>query len=66
MNETDAWKNFVTTGSVIDYLRYSSIKNGKESDIPQGAANENKHRRTDYTRTEYSGTGQIGNGINKK
>lgn len=31
MNVYDAWQNFLDTGSVIDYLRYSALKNSRES-----------------------------------
>ena len=65
MNESDAWKNFITTGSVADYLKYASIKHGNEN-YPQEAENEVQHRRTGYSGTEYSGTGQINNCFNKK
>lgn len=52
MDEKTAWANFVSTGSVIDYLEYREIK---ESHIkpPQEEIYANQHRRTDYHGTEY-------------
>lgn len=66
MDELDAWLNFVTTGSVLDYLKYSSIKNSTQDNNPREEPNEIHHGRTDYTRTEYKGTGQTGNRTDKK
>ena len=68
MNETDAWKNFINSGSIADYLKYASIKNGSVTDEYKASEerNENQHGRTGYQGTEYQGTGQINNGFNKK
>ncbi len=32
MNEKDAWKNFVNSGSVNDYLRYASERSRTNAD----------------------------------
>ena len=50
MNEKDAWENFVSSGSVSDYLRYASIK--EQSELTTDANNEFQHRRTGDKRTE--------------
>lgn len=62
MDEKDAWTNFVATGSVLDYLKYSSIKNGN----PQEAPYESQHGRTDNKRTDYKGAGQTCDRTDKK
>ena len=31
MNIYDAWSDFAESGSIIDYLRYASLKNSKEN-----------------------------------
>ncbi|MDE7390606.1 MAG: hypothetical protein K2M82_06675 [Lachnospiraceae bacterium] len=66
MDEFDAWNNFVTTGSVIDYLKYSSIKNSKDTTNPQEAANEIQYGRAGYSRTDNQGARQACHGFNKK
>lgn len=68
MNETDAWKNFISSGSITDYLKYASIKNNLSTDENKASEdkNENQHGRTGYQGTEYQGAGQINNGFNKK
>ncbi len=30
MQATDAWQQFLQTGSVLDYLRYASLRNARE------------------------------------
>lgn len=56
MDETDAWTAFLETGSVLDYLTYTTIKNsGDFPETPQEAADENHHGRSDYQGTEYRG-----------
>lgn len=66
MNEIDAWKNFITTGSVKDYLTYASIKNSNIARNPQEAVNENQHGRSGYSGTEYKGARQADHCLNKK
>lgn len=56
MDEYDAWNEFFRTGSVMDYLAYSSLKSAREdfySDNPPEDAYELEHRRSDYKGTEY-------------
>lgn len=55
MDENTAWTNFVSTGSVRDYLTYCEVKLG----YPQGYYNhnteaiyENRHGGTDTDRTD--------------
>lgn len=56
MNEYDAWNEFLKTGSVLDYLAYSSMKNARQinddSQMPEDAY-ELEHERSDYKGTEY-------------
>ena len=58
MDENTAWMNFVSTGSVEDYLTYCEAKLG----YPQGyynrtteASYENQYRGPDIDRTDYRG-----------
>lgn len=56
MDEYDAWNEFLKTGSVLDYLAYSSMKNSKQlfdDSQPTEDAYEPEHRRSDYQGTEY-------------
>lgn len=53
MNETDAWVNFTNTGSVLDYLRYTTFRDAVNGFDTQEETNENQHGRTDYKGTEY-------------
>lgn len=62
MDIYDAWSNFLETGSVMDYLRYTSLRDSKSNfpeyyndteDYLQEDDNENLHGRTDNRRTEY-------------
>ena len=62
MDIYDAWSNFIETGSVMDYLRYTSLRDSKSNfpeyyndteDYLQEDDNENLHGRTDNRRTEY-------------
>ena len=56
MDETDAWTAFLKSGSVLDYLTYTSIKNSKDfADNTQEAEHENQHGRPDYKGKEYRG-----------
>jgi len=63
MDIFDAWSDFAETGSVIDYLRYASIRNSKENfpeyyndedDLDmQEEDDETLNGRTDYRGTKY-------------
>ncbi|HHZ06635.1 MAG TPA: hypothetical protein GX401_07620 [Clostridiales bacterium] len=53
MDEMNAWSNFLTTGSVLDYLRYTTLRNAEKLEGTQEDENENQHGRTDYQGTEY-------------
>ncbi|MEE0859667.1 MAG: hypothetical protein U0M12_09435 [Acutalibacteraceae bacterium] len=64
MDIYDAWSNFLETGSVMDYLRYTSLRDAKEKNFPeyynreddfdmQEDDDENLHGRTDNRGTEY-------------
>lgn len=53
MNEMDAWSKFLITGSVLDYLQYTSLRNAEDLTDTQEENDENQHRRTDYQGTEY-------------
>ncbi len=33
MNEDEAWNRFSETGNVLDYLKYSSLKNAKVNNL---------------------------------
>lgn len=63
MDIYDAWSNFLETGSVMDYLRYTSLRDSKK-DFPeyfnreddfdmQEDNDEDLHRRANNRRTEY-------------
>ena len=44
MQETDAWQQFLQTGSVLDYLRYASLKNAREYfNADKNSGNEDAH-----------------------
>ncbi|MDD5795431.1 MAG: hypothetical protein PUD24_00655 [Oscillospiraceae bacterium] len=55
MDELNAWTAFFTTGNVLDYLRYKSIQNSKNTgaDTTPENANEVQNKRTDNQGTEY-------------
>lgn len=56
MDEWVAWQSFLTTGSVLDYLRYRGIQNAKDTGadtINREETDEIPNRRTDYKGTEY-------------
>lgn len=55
MDEMDAWSTFLTTGSVLDYLTYTSLKEGREmlNGTHQEAEDENQHDRSDFKGAEY-------------
>ena len=54
MDVITAWKNFVSTGRVEDYLEYCKIKlqNAPECKSSEDVY-ENKNERTDTQRTDY-------------
>ncbi|MEE1126408.1 MAG: hypothetical protein U0L18_10850 [Acutalibacteraceae bacterium] len=63
MNAYDAWKNFLETGSVVDYLRYTSLRDSQENfpeyfsdeddfDMQEGD-DEDIHGRIDYRGAKY-------------
>ncbi|MBQ3928759.1 MAG: hypothetical protein II711_01530 [Clostridia bacterium] len=54
MDEISAWKNFVESGRVEDYLKYCKIKmeNTPQNKISEDVY-ENKHEWTDTQRTDY-------------
>ncbi len=56
MDDWFMWQTFVTTGSVLDYLRYKSIQNAKDTGadtIIREETDEIPNRRSDYKGTEY-------------
>ena len=56
MDEWYMWQVFFTTGSVLDYIRYKSIQNGKNSGadtVAREETDEIPNGRSDYQRTEY-------------
>lgn len=53
MDETGAWTAFLATGSVLDYLRYTSLKNAAVGIDTQEEYNEDQYGRSDDQGTEY-------------
>lgn len=56
MDDWYAWQAFFTTGSVLDYIRYKSIQDAKNTGadtILREETDEIQDRRTDYKGTEY-------------
>lgn len=56
MDEWYMWQVFFTTGSVLDYIRYKSIQNGKNPGVDtvlREETDEIPNGRSDYQRTEY-------------
>lgn len=56
MDEMNQWSVFLTTGSVLDYLRYKSIQDAKDTGadtVNREVTDENPDGRTDYKRNEY-------------
>ncbi|MCI7084915.1 MAG: hypothetical protein PUB41_04285 [bacterium] len=55
MDELNAWTAFFTTGSVLDYLRYKSIQNSKETGADTSAEDKDEIQdgRSDNQGTEY-------------
>lgn len=56
MDELYAWQAFFTTGSVLDYIRYKSIQDAKDTGaitINREETDEIPDRGTDYKGTEY-------------
>ncbi|MBQ1388167.1 MAG: hypothetical protein IIY78_00900 [Clostridia bacterium] len=60
MNVTSAWDNFTLSGSVADYLTYSTLKNGGDMD------NENCNGRDCDQGADRQGVRQIDNSSDKK
>lgn len=56
MDNWSAWQIFFTTGSVLDYIRYKSIQDAKDTGVitvNREETDEIPNRRTDYKGTEY-------------
>ena len=56
MDNWSAWQIFFTTGSVLDYIRYKSIQDAKDTGAITGNREETDeipNRGTDYKGTEY-------------
>ncbi len=56
MDEWYMWDVFFQTGSVLDYIRYKSIQDSKDSGadtVRREITDEVPDRRTDNKRTEY-------------
>lgn len=56
MDEMNQWSVFLTTGSVLDYLRYKSIQDSKNTGadtVNREVTDEIPDGRTDHQRNEY-------------
>ena len=56
MDEMNQWSVFLTTGSVLDYLRYKSIQDSKDTGadtVNREVTDEIPDGRTDHKRNEY-------------
>lgn len=56
MDDWSAWQTFFTTGSVLDYIRYKSIQDTKDTGaitVNREETDEIPNRGTDYKGTEY-------------
>ncbi len=56
MDEMNQWSVFLTTGSVLDYLRYKSIQDSKNTGadtVNREVTDEISDGRTDHQRNEY-------------
>lgn len=56
MDNWSAWQIFFTTGSVLDYIRYKSIQDAKDTGaitVKREETDEIPNRGTDYKGTEY-------------
>lgn len=56
MDEWSMWETFITTGSVLDYIRYKSIQDAKDSGadiVNREETDEIPNRRIDNKGTEY-------------
>lgn len=42
MDIYDAWSGFIETGSVIDYLRYTSLRDAQKDNLPEYFRNNNE------------------------
>ena len=52
MSEDVAWNKFYSTGSVLDYLMYASIKNSQNDKLKGAKPYANSHRRLDNKRED--------------
>ena len=56
MDEWNMWSVFLTTGSVLDYIRYKSIQDSKDTGadtVTREVTDEVSDGRTDNQRNEY-------------
>ena len=56
MDNWSAWQIFFTTGSVLDYIRYKSMQDAKDTGaitVNMEETDEIPNRGTDYKGTEY-------------
>ncbi|MBQ2347058.1 MAG: hypothetical protein II388_01635 [Clostridia bacterium] len=60
---SDAWKNFVNSGSVRDYLTYASTKSNT---APEENENDHYNKRSGNKRNEYEGKRQGNNYSDKR
>lgn len=58
MDEMNAWSTFVTTGSVLDYLRYTSLRNAEHEfkNSTTAAGTQEEHHEDRYRRSDNKGT----------
>ena len=42
MDIYDAWSGFIETGSVIDYLKYTSLRDAQKGNLPEYFRNNNE------------------------
>ena len=42
MDIYDAWSGFIETGSVIDYLKYTSLRDAQKESMPEYFRNNNE------------------------
>ncbi len=57
MDALDAWNNFLSTGSVMDYLAYTSIHDAELSDAEkqENELSEDEYE-SEYGRSDHKGT----------
>ena len=53
MNEKDAWNQFCRSGSVMDYLQYTSVRRAQADSEPKEGSHEVQDQGTDRQTTEY-------------